>query len=233
MIADPTNIDPVPGFGEPFSALSHLIPAAIFLVLAPRLISRGRGSAWRVVCLSVFAFAIVFQLAMSGVSHQLEQSSTGARVLLVLDHAAIFFLIAATFTPIHGILFTGFLRTGALIFLWTSAITGIVLKSIFFAQTPTWVGASLYVILGWMGLVSGIALFCRYGYKSMHLLLYGGLAYTFGLIFEIITAKLQFQPIPGFIGGHEIFHLCVLSGMAFHWKFISGFADGTLPEPVS
>ena len=226
MIADPTNIEPVPGFGEPFSALSHLIPAAIFLALAPRLIMAGRGNAWRMAGLSVFAFAIVFQLAMSGVSHQLEQNTTAAQVLLVLDHAAIFFLIAATFTPIHGILFTGFMRTGVLIFLWAAAITGIVLKSIFFEQTPIWVGASLYAGLGWMGLISGIALLRRDGFASMALLLYGGLAYTAGLIFEIITAKLEFQPVPGFIGGHEIFHICVLAGMALHWKFISSFAAG-------
>ena len=231
MIADPTNISPIPGFGEPFSALSHLLPAAAFLTLAPRLIRRGRGSAWRVTCLSIFAFAIVFQLAMSGLSHQLEQGSVGARVLLILDHAAIFFLIAATFTPIHGILFTGFLRSGALIILWAAAISGIVLKSIFFAHTPIWLSASLYLGLGWMGVISGFTLWRRYGFHSMALLLYGGLAYTLGLGFEIIAAKASnFQLVPGYVGGHEIFHLSVLAGMALHWKFISGFADGTLPH---
>jgi len=234
MIAEPTNIDAVPGLGEPLSAVSHLLAALVFLALSPRLIKRGRGDPLRVLALSIFAFACVFQLLVSGIYHQLAPGSEANLLLLRIDHAAIFFLIAATFTPVHIILFKGFQRWGYLAFIWTAAITGIVLKSMFFAQTPMWLGLTLYLGLGWTGLISGAFLWRRYGYRFMAPLFYGGIAYSLGVVFEVVTAAMSgFQPIPGIVGGHEVFHFAVLLGMAIHWRFIGSFAGrgirGTAP----
>ncbi len=231
MIAEPTNIEPLPGLGEPWSAITHLGAAVLFLVISVRLIRRGSGSAIRVVALCLFAFACVFQLAMSGVCHQLVPGSIANQVLLRLDHAAIFFLIAATFTPIHAILFRGAQRWIPLAFMWAAAITGIVLKSIFFAQTPMWLGATMYLGLGWVGIISGVMIWRRYHFRFMAPLLYGGIAYSLGVVFEAVTASMDvFQLIPGVLGGHEVFHLAVLIGMALHWRFIYGFADGRVAE---
>jgi channel protein (hemolysin III family) len=226
MIADPTNIDAVPGLGEPLSAVSHLAAALVFLALSPRLIRRGRGNSLHVLALSIFAFACVFQLAMSGVYHQLVPGSKANQILLRLDHAAIFFLIAATFTPVHIILFNGFQRWGFLAFIWTAAIAGIVLKALLFAQTPMWVGLTMYLGLGWTGLISGAFIWKRFGYRFMAPLFYGGIAYSAGVVFEAATAAMGgYQLIPGIAGGHEVFHFAVLLGMAIHWKFIGNIAS--------
>ena len=71
---------------------------------------RGRDHAGRVIAPGIFSFAIVFLLAKSGDYHLLEPGSTARAVLQRLNHAGIFFLIAGTFTPIHGLLFTRSLR---------------------------------------------------------------------------------------------------------------------------
>src|SRR4051794_13448772 len=94
-----------PGFYEPFSALSHLLGAFVFLILGCLLLLRGRGQRSRLIFLGIYAVAIVFLLSMSGVYHMLVRGGTPHRVLERLDHSAIFVLIAGTFTPIHGLLF--------------------------------------------------------------------------------------------------------------------------------
>jgi channel protein (hemolysin III family) len=231
MFANPTEIEPIAGIAEPLSAATHLLGAGVFLVLSRSLIRMGAGSASRTAALSFYAFACVFQLLASGGCHLLTPESTAALVLLRIDHAAIFLLIAATFTPVHAILFKGPWRWGMLAFIWTAAVVGIVLKTVFADVTPTWLSATFYLAFGWVALVSGILLWRRHDYRFMSLLLYGGLAYTFGVAIELVLAlNGNFQPIPGFLGGHELFHLAVLTGMGCHWAFIRRFAAGNLPE---
>jgi len=231
MFANPTEIEPMAGIGEPLSAATHLIGAGVFLFLSPRLVRMGAGNASRTAALGFFAFASVFQLLASGICHLLTPGTPAALVLLRIDHAAIFLLIAATFTPVHAILFRGPWRWGMLAFIWTAAIAGIVLKTVFAAITPTWLSAAFYLGLGWVALVSGILLWRRHDYRFMALLLYGGLAYTLGVVIEaIMAANGNIQPIPGFLGGHEIFHVAVLAGIGLHWAFIRRFAAGNLPQ---
>ncbi len=230
MFANPTEIEPIAGIGEPLSAATHLVGAAVFLARSRPLVRMGAGSPSRTAALAFFAFACVFQLLASGGCHLLTPDSTAARVLLHIDHAAIFLLIAATFTPVHAILFKGPWRWGMLAFIWTAAVCGIVLKTVFAEITPTWLSATFYLAFGWVALVSGILLWRRHDYRFMSLLLYGGLAYTLGVAIELVLAvNGNFQPIPGFLGGHELFHLAVLTGMGLHWAFIRRFAAGNLP----
>ncbi len=235
MIANPTNIEPIPGFGEPVSAFTHLAAAGVFAVLAIGMLRRGAGDAPRLLALSIFAFAVVFQLAISGTYHLLYPQSGGNLVLLRIDHAAIFFLIAATFTPIHGILFRRVWRWGVLVFMWTAAVAGIVLKTVYSEHMPISVGASLYVGLGWVGILSGVLAWRYYGYRFMSPMLYGGIAYTVGVLLEWWMAAAGEEPlqvIPGVFGGHEFFHLFVIAGIGLHWWFIYRVANGRLPPGV-
>ena len=70
-----------------------------------------------------------------------------------LDHAAIFVLIACSFTPVHTILFRGWGRQGMLLLVWTVAIAGITLKMIFFQRNATWAGVGLIPRHGLAGAV--------------------------------------------------------------------------------
>ena len=95
------SVLPIPGFSDPVSSLTHLAGAVVSAVLGAFLIYRGRGELRRVVSLAVFVFSCVLLLSLSGVYHLLSPHTAGRSVLMRLDHAAIFVLIAGSFTPIQ------------------------------------------------------------------------------------------------------------------------------------
>ena len=211
---NPTSI---PGFSDPFSSLSHLIAAFVFLVFGIKLIYFATGHRAWVVAVSVYVFSVVFLLSMSGVFHLLQHESLGRAVLQRLDHAGIFGLIAGTFTPVHVILFKGFWRWGILLLIWSLAITGITLKSIYFNEMAEWLGLVFYLGLGWLGILSAYLTHRLHGFQVIKPLIYGALAYTLGASLEFLRLPIV---IPGVIGPHELFHLAVLAGIAWHWQFV-------------
>jgi len=179
-----------------------------------------------VVSLVVFACSCVLLLSMSGVYHLLSPSGVPRYVLHRLDHAAIFILIAGSFTPVHAILFRGAWRWGMLACVWAMAITALTLKTVYFSSMPEWLGLLLYLGLGWFGLVSGIALARRFGFRFIRPLVWGALAYTLGALVDFLDWP---DPFPAVFGAHEIFHLAVLAGISFHWKFILDVTSGDIP----
>ena len=211
---NPTSI---PGFTDPFSSISHLLAAVVFLLYGVRLINYARGHTGHVFSVCVFVFSVVFLLSMSGVFHLLDQGSDGRAVLQRLDHAAIFGLIAGTYTPVHTILFKGFWRWGFLVIIWTIAITGITWKSIFFSEMAEWLGLMFYLGLGWAAILSAYLTHRLHGLKIIKPLVYGGLAYTVGASLEFLQLPII---IPGAMGPHELFHVAVLFGIAWHWQFV-------------
>jgi channel protein (hemolysin III family) len=213
-LADPT---PFLGIADPVSAFTHLGGAVAFAVLGVGLVLRARGNGLRVAAVCVYVAGVVFALAASGVFHLLARDTTAREVLQVVDHAGIFFLIAATYTPVHIVEFKGVMRWGVLAFVWSGAVAGIVLKFVFFADIPVWVSLMLYLGLGWVGLISATALYRQVGLAPLTPLIGGALAYTLG-------AALEFAQVPtfasGVVGPHEIFHLLVLVGVGLHWTYI-------------
>ncbi len=211
------DIYPIPGFSHPVSSLTHLLGAGVFAVLGVFLLRRGRGNIARILSLGVFAFTCVFLLSMSGVYHLLTPGGLGHNVLQRLDHAAIFALIAGSFTPLHVTLFRGLWRWGVLLLIWALAATGITLKVIFFSAIPEWLSLALYLGMGWIGLASGIALGRRHGFAFIKPLLFSGLSYTLGGLLEFLRWPVI---VPGVLGPHELFHGAVLAGIGFHWRFL-------------
>lgn len=213
------NVDPIPflGIADPISSMLHLGGALVFAVLGFGLLQRARGNSLRVAAIGVYWSGVLFALTVSGIFHLVARGSDLRNVLLVVDHAAIFFLIAASYTPIHIIQFRGFLRWGILALVWTAAVAGMVLKSVWFDVIPEWVGLSLYLGLGWVGLISAIALYRLVGLTPLMPLIGGAMAYTLGAVFEY--ARVPTLAV-GIVGPHEIFHLLVLTGVGMHWEYI-------------
>lgn len=216
----------LPGFHDPVSCMSHLLGALAFALLGRALLRRGRGDPARVAFLGVYVFGCVFLMAMSTVYHMLPRGTGGRTVLERLDHSAIFFMIAGTFTPAHGILFRGAWRWAPLLLIWAAAITGITLKAIFLRDIPELVGLTFFISLGWVGTVSAAVLWRRFGLRFLAPLLLGALAYTAGAVMEFLG---WFVVVPGVVGPHELFHLMVLVGAGCHFYWVWGFADGQLP----
>ncbi len=211
------NAISIPGFSDPFSSISHLVAAFVFFLYGLRLIALARGHRGELIAVIVFVFSVVFLLSMSGVFHLLDHEGMARVVLQRLDHAAIFGLIAGTFTPVHTILFKGFWRWGFLLIIWSLAIIGITWKSIFFNETAEWLGLMFYLGLGWAAIFSAYHTHRLHGFRVIKPLMYGGLAYTVGASLEFLQLPVV---IPGAIGPHELFHIAVLAGIAWHWQFV-------------
>lgn len=210
-------IYPLLGFTHPLSSITHLLGAIFFTYQAIPMIRRGKGSSIRLISLAVFSGSCIFLLLVSGVYHLLTTTGAPHTVFQRLDHAAIFLVIAGTFTPIHCILFSGFLRWGFLAIVWVLSISGLIVKTIFFTSIPEWLGLSFFLGLGWMGLLMGFHLWRRYGFTFIRPLVLGGIFYTVGAIIEYHQ---RLTILPGIIGPHEILHVAVLLGIGFQWWFI-------------
>jgi channel protein (hemolysin III family) len=213
----------IPGFSDPVSSLTHLAGAVTCAVLGGFLIASGRGEARRVAALSVFVISCVLLLSLSGVYHLLTPETAARTVLMRLDHAAIFVLIAGSFTPVHMILLRERWQLQLLMGIWGAAIAGLTLKMVFFDVMPTWFGLLMYLGLGWMGLISAVAVARRFGVRFILPLVSGALAYTIGALIDFLDWPVLVADV---IGPHELFHLAVLAGIAFHWAFIRSFARG-------
>ena len=205
------------GFCEPLSSWLHLAGAVVA--------AASIGSLWRLgttrggrLALLVYGGGVVFALAMSGAYHACELGGGARTVMQRLDHAGIWILIAATFTPVHAIAFRGLARWGFLSFIWTAALTGLVLKTVFFDSLPQALGLVFYLGLGWMGVVSAVLLARARGWRQVAPLLVGGLFYSVGGAISIIETP---RLLPGYVGHHELFHLAVLAGVLLHWRFVA------------
>jgi channel protein (hemolysin III family) len=212
----------IPGFSDPVSSLTHLVAAVVFAILSFFLIARGRGDARRVISLAVFAFSCVLLLSLSGVYHLLTPETAARSVLMRLDHAAIFVLIAGSFTPVHAILLRERWQWHLLAWIWGAAIVALTLKTVYFDIVPLWLGLLMYLGLGWLGLISTVALARRFGVRFVAPLVWGALAYTLGAVAEFLGWPVL---VAGVVGPHELFHLAVVAGISFHWAFIRGIAS--------
>jgi channel protein (hemolysin III family) len=223
-------IEAIPGFSEPVSSLSHLGGAVLFAVMAFALFRRSGFHVGRLFALFVFAASSVFLFSMSGVYHLLEPGSVERDVFRRLDHAAIFVLIAGTFTPAHALLFKGFMRYGMLALVWIAAILGVVIKVLWIDDVPEWLSLAMYLALGWLGAFSSFMLWRRTGTTLLFLLrplLAGALSYTIGAVLEFFRWPVL---VPHIVGPHELFHVAVVVGALCHWWFTYRIVDRVVPR---
>ncbi len=217
----------IPGFREPINSFTHLIAAIIFLGLAIVLLRRSQGHAGRKFALGIFGCSSVLLLSTSGIYHMLWPGND-RDLMERMDVAAIFILIAGTFTPAYAILYRGLVRFCLLSLIWGTAIFGIALRMMFYASLSGWAGTIVFLIFGWIGAISAVNLWKRYSFTFIRPLVWGGLAYTCGaLLLEFHWPTL----IPRVLGPHELWHFAVLIGLSFHWQFVWQFANGP-PELV-
>jgi len=215
--APPNPVIALPGFTEPFSAVSHLAGIAVFGALAPGLLRRGSGRRPRQAALFLLAFAVLFMFSMSSVYHLLPHGSDARGVMLRMDHAGIFVLIASTVTAIHTIMFRGVWRWGPIVFFWLVVASMVPLKAIFLTSLSEWVNTGVYIGLGIPGFAALAVLVKRLGWRTCAPFVAGGLSYIVGAVFNQIYWP---NPIPGVVHAHDLFHLFVIGGVACHWRFV-------------
>jgi hemolysin III len=189
------------------NAITHGIGAVAAIVGTVYLIAAStRGSAWQVVGCTVFAITLVLVYVCSTLYHSLVR--TRARhVLQVLDHSAIYLLIAGTYTPFTLVSLRG--RVGWILFgvVWSLAVAGVIFKS--FAVNRFAVASALvYLFQGWLIVFAGQPVLHALGWHCVLWLGAGGLAYTGGIVFFALDRLRYF---------HATWHLFVLAGSVAHY----------------
>ena len=213
---------------DPFSAWSHALGAVIFAMLSISLIRRAKRHGTHAFAFAVFALSAIALLCASTLFHIFPHGTPAGDTARRADHAAIFILIAGTFTPIHMTLFRGVLRWGILFLIWTCAAVGIAFKLAFFDVIPDWLHTAAYIVMGWIGAIGGTFAIMRRGVRYMAPVLVAAVAYTLGAIFELYNWPTL---APG-LGPHEVFHIAVLIGLGAFWVFIHRLAGG-VDEPIT
>ena len=175
--------------------------------------------------LLVLGISSVLLLTLSSFYHMLWPSDL-RDLMKRLDIAAVFVLIGGSMTPVHMILFRGFHRWAPLLLVWTTALSGIVMRMFIYKDLSLVMGTSLFLVFGWGGAITGFVLWRHYGWRFIEPFVWGGVAYTIG---AIVIGFHWPVLIAGVIGPHEIWHIAVLAGLGFHWQFIWRIADETVP----
>lgn len=199
-----------------FNFYSHLLGAVASLAGYVVLLYDSSSSITKIVLSSIYSLCAVFLFTCSAIYHGQKAGEDEQNTWRRLDHIAIFFMIAGTYTPISYIYLDGWWRWGIIGAQWLLVILGLIFTLVYL-QSPRWLTSVIYVLMGWMLLIPLNQLLATMPLYSILLLFGGGLAYTLGAVFYAIKKP---NPFPGVFGFHEIFHLLVLIGAALHYLAI-------------
>jgi len=202
-------------FREPVNAWSHLIRLVLAAGGTAMLLHLERGQAERLAFV-VFGGSLLLLYAVSTLYHALPLPRHRLRKLRTLDHIAIYFLIAGTYTPVALVSLHGSSGMLLLAAAWGIALAGIPFK-IWWLEAPVWLSTATYLGMGYMVLLAAAPLARSVSVGGMTWLVAGGVAYTIG---AIIFARERPDPFPGRFGHHEIWHLMVLAGSGCHFAFM-------------
>jgi hemolysin III len=193
------------------NSVTHGLGLAASLVLAPALIVAGVRShdPWRIVAASVFAATLILLYAASTLYHALHAPSVprGKEVFQRLDHAAIYLLIAGTYTPFLLVSLRGPWGWSLFGVVWGLALLGVIVKSLFGASRLVGLSTAVYVGMGWLAVVAVRPLLDQVAPEGLLWLVAGGLCYTGGVAF-FVWERLRY--------GHALWHLFVLAGSLCH-----------------
>jgi hemolysin III len=196
-------------FGEELlNAFSHAVGLTATLVAAPFLIvsTIRNGNPWTITGSGIFAGTMVLLYMASTLYHALP-TNKAKRVFRVLDHGAIFILIAGTYTPFTLGVLRGPWGWTLLFLVWSLAIAGVTAKAVWGIRHPR-LSAGLYLAMGWLILIAIRPLWSQMPSSGILWLLAGGIAYTSGVAF-FAAERVRYT--------HFVWHLFVIAGTTCHY----------------
>jgi len=186
--------------------------AGVAGLVALVILAARSGDPWRIVACTVFASTVVLLYAASTLYHAL--SRTRARgVFQVIDHSAIFLLIAGTYTPFALVTLRGPWGWTLFGIVWGLAIVGITIKAVFGTRWPVF-STVLYIGMGWTVVIAVKPIVATVEPGCLAWLVAGGLAYTGGVVFYA-WERLRYS--------HAIWHVFVLAGTACHYVAVARY----------
>lgn len=191
-------------------ALLASVAAIPLLVVA----ARGPRDAWQLVGGLVFGVTLVMLYLASTLYHA-APDGRAKQLLRVVDHSAIYLLIAGTYTPFTLGVLRGAWGWTLLAVIWVIAAIGITAKWTFGFRFPR-VSTALYLAMGWLIVIAIQPLVTHVSAAGLAWIVAGGVCYTGGVVFYVNDQRIRF--------GHAIWHLFVVAGSACHFFAVFGHA---------
>jgi hemolysin III len=155
----------------------------------------------------------------SAVYHRISWRPPVRRWMRRADHAAIYLLIAGTYTPFGLLVLDGAWQAGVLAVAWSGCLLAILLKMLW-VDGPAWIAVALAVALGWIGVLALPEVVEASGWTAVAFLGVGGLCYTLG---GLVYALRRPDPVPSVFGYHELFHALVIAAAACQYTAVAFF----------
>jgi len=203
---------------EIFNMVSHIVGGAfsVAALLACVIVAAGHGNVWGMATGFVYGAAMISLYTMSSIYHGLnpEKKDTAKKVMQVIDHCTIYFLIAGSYTPI---LLVGIRPGHPLIawimfgIVWAATALGITLTAIDLRKFRAF-SMVCYICSGWSVMAVLPVILSVLPLDAFILLLAGGISYTMGAVFYGIGSKKRYM--------HCVFHIFVLIGSILHFIMI-------------
>lgn len=198
--------------GERFNSISHLVGAALALAGAAVLIvvASQNGEINRIVSFSVYGATLFLLYLISTLYHGLS-SGRAKRVFRVLDHQAIYLLIAGSYTPFTLVTLDGIMGWWLFGAIWGLAVIGLVLDALT-RRGARVLPVLIYLVMGWLIVLAINPLLAVFPRAGFIWLLAGGLLYSFGVVFYALGHRNAWM--------HGVWHLFVLAGSICHYVAI-------------
>jgi len=198
-------IPPYSPLEELLNTLTHgvgVIAATVGLVL---LLMRVEGIYGQFACL-VYGLSMILMFLSSTLYHSVKSPNAKA-ILKVIDHSAIYLLIAGTYTPFMVLAIGGWVGLTGMVVVWSIALIGIFFKIFANKRFPK-LSVITYLLMGWIAIFFVYPLYNALTTEGLWLLVAGGLCYTVGVLFYV-AKKIQFT--------HAIWHVFVAAGCVCHF----------------
>jgi hemolysin III len=194
--------------GERFNSISHLVGASMALVGGAVLVTHAAydGQIEKIVSYSIYASTLFLLYLTSTLYHSIPGPAKS--VLRVLDHQAIYLLIAGTYTPYAMVALQGPQGWWVLGIIWSLALLGMVLDAVR-RHGPRVVSVLLYLVMGWFCIFVLDSFVSALSEASLGWLVAGGIFYTSGVIFFVLD---HWYP-----RCHGVWHLFVIAGSTCHY----------------
>jgi hemolysin III len=205
---------------EPVNSLTHWAGAILALIGLIALLIAGWGGTAKVISLAIYGVSLIFLFSASATYHMVRVKDKALEIFRKVDHAAIYLLIAGTYTPFCVNSFSGFWQWGMLSIIWSLALIGIIVK-VFYIRAPRWFNAGIYLVMGWLCIAAIGQMLAVLPVWVISWLIAGGVIYTLGAV-VYITKIFNFKP--GVFGFHELWHIFVILAAAAHFVAVLGVA---------
>lgn len=190
------------------NAISHGIGVLLSIAALVLLVVNAAmyGDIWHIVSFSIYGASLVILYSCSTLLHSFQNKKV-KDVFEILDHAAIYLLIAGSYTPYLLVTLRGPLGWSIFGIIWGLAFSGMILK-IFYVKRFILISTLCYILMGWLIVFAFKPLYSNLAFGGIVWLVIGGLLYTFGSLFYV------WRRVPYH---HAIWHLFVLAGSICHF----------------